>query len=74
MLHADCRPQRLAILLERFHRTPEQLSAQTEIPPATVRGYLNGGRNSISTRNLLLIARFFEMPMSELIDFLSESE
>ena len=74
MIRYDFHPERLAILLERHQRTLDQLSAQTEIPVATLRGYLNGGRETISTRNLMVIARSFDMPMSELIDFLCSTE
>lgn len=74
MIRYDFHPERLAILLERHQRTLDQLSAQTEIPVATLRGYLNGGRDTISTRNLMVIARSFDMPMSELIDFLCSTE
>ena len=74
MIRYDFHPERLAILLERHQRTLDQLSAQTEIPVATLRGYLNGGRDTISTRNLMVISRSFDMPMSELIDFLCSTE
>ena len=74
MIRYDFHPERLAILLERHQRTLDQLSAQTEIPVATLRGYLNGGRDTISTRNLMVIARSFDMPMSELIDFLCSTD
>ena len=74
MIRYDFHPERLAILLVRHQRTLDQLSVQTEIPVATLRGYLNGGRDTISTRNLMVIARSFDMPMSELIDFLCSTE
>ena len=67
----ECRPGRLAELLQMHGRSITDLSRATEIPVATIRGYLNGGRNTVSTRNLLLIAQYFEMPMSELMDRLS---
>ena len=73
MARFECVPARLAALLAEHGRTAAELSDSTEIPPATVRGYLNGGRKTISTRNLLLIAQFFGLPMSELMDRLSES-
>ena len=70
----ECRPGRLASLLQTYGRSITDLSAATEIPVATIRGYLNGGRDTISTRNLLLIARFFGMPMSELMDRLASDD
>ena len=71
MGRTECRPERLAELLQIHGRSIRELSAATEIPVATIRGYLNGGRDTVSTRNLLLIAQFFGMPMSELMDRLS---
>ncbi len=69
----ECLPYRLADLLKARSRTVAELSARTEIPAATIRGYLNGSRETISTRNLLLIAQFFDMPMAELMDRLAGS-
>ena len=74
MIRYNFHPERLAILMDRHNRSLEQLSAQTEIPAATLRGYLNGGRDTISTRNLMVIARSFDMLMSDLIDFLCSEE
>ena len=71
MGRSECVPARLAALLRETGRTAAELSSATEIPAATIRGYLGGGRNTISTRNLLLIAQFFQMPMSELMDRLA---
>ena len=71
MSRRECIPSRLAELMESKHCTLHRLSAGTEIPAATIRGYLNGGRETISTRNLLLIAQFFQMPMAELMDRLA---
>ncbi len=71
MGRSECLPSRLSNLLKERNRTAADLSARTQIPPATIRGYMNGGRDTISTRNLLLIAQFFEMPMAELMDRLS---
>ncbi len=70
----ECVPSNLAALLTQYGRTAAELSAQTEIPASTVRGYLNGGRTTISTRNLLLIAQFFQMPMSQLMDRLARPD
>ena len=71
MGRSECIPGRLAALLRESGRSAAELSAATEIPAATIRGYLNGGRETISTRNLLLIAQFFQMPMAELMDRLA---
>ena len=71
MGRSECAPASLKALLRAHGRTAAELSDATEIPIATLRGYLNGGRKTISTRNLLLIAQFFGMPMSELMDRLA---
>lgn len=63
--------QRLQELLRRSGMTQEELSRHTEIPLATIRAYLGGKRENISTRNLLLFAQVFELPMSDLVDYLS---
>ena len=65
-------PQRLQLLLREQGMKPEELSLRTGIPLATIRAYLSGKRDAISTRNMLLFAQFFEMPMSELVDYLSD--
>lgn len=64
-------PERLSQLLEEHGITPMQLAERTEIPYTTVRAYINGRRDTISTRNLLLIAQTLEMPMAELMDILT---
>lgn len=71
MGRSECSPRRLANLLEAKKCTLSELSRHTQIPVATLRGYLNGSRDTISTRNFLLIAQYFQMPMSELMDQLS---
>lgn len=63
-------PQRLQELLMQHGMTQEELSRRTDIPPATIRAYLSGRRPTVSTRNLLLFAQAFELPMSELVDYL----
>lgn len=65
-------PQRLQELLERSGMTQEALSRRTDIPLATIRAYLGGKRDTVSTRNLLLFAQAFELPMSDLVDYLSD--
>ena len=74
MGRTECRPDRLAALLQTHGRSISDLSKATEIPAATIRGYLNGSRDTISTRNLLLIARFFGMSMSDLMDWLASGD
>ena len=64
-------PQRLQELLQRSGMTQEELSKRTQIPVATIRAYLGGKRDTVSTRNLLLFAQVFELPMSDLVDRLS---
>lgn len=63
-------PQRLQALLVEHNMTQEELSRRTDIPLATIRAYLAGRRPTVSTRNLLLFAQVFELPMSELVDYL----
>lgn len=48
-----------------------QLARQTGIDAGTLRGFLAGRQENISTRNLLALARFFEISMRELVDILS---
>ncbi len=67
----NCRPERLGTLLEERGISPEALAKGTDIPIATIRGYLFGRREAISTRNMLLFANFFQMPMSQLVDYLA---
>ncbi len=64
-------PQRLGELMERNAMSQAELARRTGIPLATLRSYLAGRRETVSTRNLLLFAQAFEMPMSELIDVFS---
>ena len=71
-LHSKCRAERLNLLLDQNNCTPQQLSIFTDIPMTTIRQYLRGARDTISTRNLFFIAKFFDMPIVYLIDFLDE--
>ena len=64
-----CNPRLLEKLLEETGHSAQELSEVTEIPIATIRGYLSGKRDAISTRNMLLFAQFFQMPMPELVDY-----
>lgn len=65
-------PKRLQALLDKNGLTPARLSERTEIALPTIRAYLDGKREAISTRNMLLFAQVFEMPMADLIDYLSD--
>ena len=64
-------PQRLGELLRQRNMSAEELSGSTGIPLATIRAYLGGKREAVSTRNLLLFAQVFGLPMSDLVDHLS---
>lgn len=64
-------PQRLGELLRERNMDSEALSRHTGIPLATIRAYLGGKRDAISTRNLLFFAQALELPMSELVDYLN---
>lgn len=63
-------PQRLQQLMRQHAMSQEELSRRTDIPLTTIRAYLGGRRATVSTRNLLLLAQVFELPMSELVDYL----
>ncbi len=69
MRRGICDPRRLEQLLEQTGHTPQELSDATEIPIATIRGYISGKRDAISTRNMFLFAQFFQMPMPQLVDY-----
>ncbi len=71
MRRNDCHPERLGELLEERKITPQELSKRTDVPIATIRAYLSGRRDAISTRNMLLFAQVLEMPMAELVDYLA---
>jgi len=71
MRRNDCHPEHLGALLEERKITPQELSKRTDVPIATIRAYLSGRRDAISSRNMLLFAQALEMPMAELIDYLA---
>lgn len=48
-----------------------QLAQLTGINAGTLRAFLAGRQGTISTRNLLALARFFDLSMRELVDTLS---
>ena len=72
-MRSACKPERLQALLEERNMSMQTLARLTEIPVTTIRAYLHGRRDAISTRNMFLIARTLDMPMSELVDYLSEA-
>lgn len=72
MRRGICDPRLLEKLLEKTGHTPQELSEATEIPIATIRGYLSGKRDAISTRNMFLFAQFFHMPMPSLVDYFAD--
>ena len=48
-----------------------QLSKQTGIDAGTIRHILSGRQHAISTRNMVALAKFFGIPLRELMDKLS---
>ena len=48
-----------------------QLSKQTGIDAGTIRHILSGRQRTISTRNMVALARFFGISLRELMDKLS---
>ena len=51
--------------------TAAELSRRLEIDAGILRRILTGKQKSISTRNLLLLSRYFGMELQELIDRIS---
>ena len=58
-------------LMQERHVCAVQLARQTGIDAGTLRAFLAGRQENISTRNLLALARFFDLSMRELVDILS---
>lgn len=62
-------------LLNRWMRersvAVRELAGQTGIDPGTLRRILTGRQRAISTRNMLALARFFDIPLQELMDRLA---
>ncbi len=58
----------LAAHLEHLGMTVVEFSAVTGIDAGTLRDLLNARKRSISTRNLMIMARAFGMGMQELMD------
>lgn len=71
MRRSECDPARLGELLTQHGMSPEKLSDRSQVALPTIRAYLGGKRAAISTRNLLVFAQVFDIPMSELVDFLA---
>ncbi len=67
--------ERAAELLNQWMRersvTARELAGQTGIDPGTLRKILTGRQQAISTRNMLALARFFDVPLQELMDSFS---
>lgn len=74
MRKTDCNPAALQSLMEKAGLNQRTLAEKTDIPVTTIKAYLTGKRQTISTRNLLFLARAFEIEMSELIDILTNSQ
>ena len=68
MRRYDHAPECLRKLLNERAWDTQELAKRTGIDAATLREYLSGRRISISTRNMLVLATAFEIPMSQLID------
>lgn len=67
--------EKAAELLSRWMRersvAVRELAGQTGIDPGTLRRILTGRQRAISTRNMLALARFFDIPLQELMDKLA---
>ena len=63
--------QVLTELMRSRRVSAAELSRKLEIDAGILRKILTGRHKSISTRNLLLLSRFFDMEMNELIDRIS---
>lgn len=74
MRRSECDPARLGELLAQRGMSPEELSDRSQIALPTIRAYLGGKRAAISTRNLLVFAQVFDIPMAELMDFLARMD
>lgn len=55
-------------LMTAYEVSASELSARTGIDVATIRAVVSGRQKNISTRNMVLFARFFEKKLDELID------
>ena len=61
----------LTELMESRAVSAAELSRTLEIDAGILRKILTGRQKSISTRNLLLLSRYFDMELRELIDRIS---
>lgn len=57
----------LTALMEERDLTAAELSRQTEVNAGTIRNLMTGRQTNISTRNLMILARYFGMSMEEFI-------
>ena len=73
-MSARCYERAAPVLTELMNEralSAAELARRLEIDSGILRKILSGRQKSISTRNLLLLARFFDMEMNELIDRIS---
>ena len=63
--HADIT---LRALMEEAGVSAEVLSRRTGISAATIRAILGGRQKSVSTRNMILFARYFGKNLVELVE------
>ena len=61
----------LAQRMQQRALMPSELARRTGIDRGILRRILDGRERAISTRNMLALARFFGMPLQELVDRLS---
>ncbi len=61
----------LAQRMQQRSLRPSELARRTGIDRGILRRILDGRERAISTRNMLALARFFGMPLQELVDRLS---
>lgn len=57
--------------LDERGMTPAEFAREVGIDGGIIRAILSGRKKNISTRNMLLIARFFGVSMRQLVDTLS---
>ena len=63
-----------SVLSEWFEErgiSASEFAKMTQIDAGTVRNILAGRQKNISTRNMLIIARYFDLSLQELIDRLA---
>ena len=60
--------QALGKLMDEKNLTAAELSRQTDIDAGILRNILTGRKTGISTRNIMILARYFGYSMQDLID------